>query len=413
VNFYRNIIFGIVCLMFIIFSGCAPEENDLIPPDAAFTGPGIDSPTNSTGPFSLSGTMDAGSTVEVDVTTSAVVSNLLHAGTAWSFDVTDLIEGENIILVSVADEVGNTRTIQMTIVVDITAPETIILQYPVIAQPENFTFAGTVEEDDSSVFVEVYDSSSGLVASKGATVDADIWHVDLDLSLELDGIYTVVAIGKDRLDNEQESTDDTPPAEQEIELDSARPSFVMSTPTPVILATTVVSQVFVGTTDIDNDLTVTPSSSVTQPDGVVDWSATVSGIVAGNTVVTFDVSDGTLNAEQKVLIVRDQTAPTVVEWSSTTDNSVSIEFNESMNAAMIEPTNLTILDSTSTVVNVLLPVTPNSDRKFTFATDLLTPGETYTATLQTTDSCILVDGCTVEDLRGNSLVASYSWTFKK
>jgi hypothetical protein len=414
VKLYLNVFVVTFCLLIVTLSGCAPEENDLVPPDVTFDG-GVETPTAST-TATITGSMDPGSTIEVDLTTSATVNGLVQdpvAGT-WEFTVDNLIEGANLILVSVSDTVGNTRTIQMTIVVDLTAPVTTIMQYPVTAQPGNFTFAGTVDESDSSVAVDVYDSSAGLVSSGAATVDANIWHADLDLSLQPDGLYTVVATGTDRLGNQQQLTDTTPPAEQGITLDSGSPSFAVTTPVlPVILATTVDSQLFVGTTDIDNVLTVTPSTSIIQPVGVVDWSATVSLIGAGTNVVTFHVSDGVLATEQKVLIVRDQTAPTVVHWSSPVLDEISILFNESMAfdpdplLSTIGVENLTVVDSTGTVVPVN-SVTASADLKtITFVTDLLVSGDTYTATLQTTTTYLVEDG------RGNSLATSYSWTFKK
>jgi len=410
VKFYRYILFLTVCLVIVALAGCSPDESDLTPPNAVFNVGLVTTPTAST-TTSVSGTMDPGSTVSVYVTTSATVTGLTQdpvSGT-WTFTVNNMVEGANIIQVSVADAVGNTRTIQLTIVVDLTGPVTKIEQYPIITQPGMFTFAGTVAEADSTVLVEVYDSSvsPALVASGTATVDANIWSGSLDLSLLPNGIYTVVATGTDRLGTTRLSTDLPPPAEQVFELDSSRPSFVMITPTPVILAKTIDLQDFAGTTDIDNVLTVTPSFSVNQPVGVVDWSATVSGLAAGNTVVTFEVSDTVLNAEQKVLIVRDQTPPTVVEWSSPDANKISVLFNETMATSTVDTSNLMVVDSTGAAVAVNAVSADLTTKVFTFTTaDVLTVG-TYTAALQTADPFLIEDG------RGNSLGASYVWTFKK
>jgi hypothetical protein len=361
--------------------------------------------------------MDAGSTVSVYVNTSATVTGLTQdpvAGT-WSFTVNDMIEGTNNVQISVADAVGNTRTIQLSIVVDLTGPVTTIKQYPLTAQAGTFTFAGTVSEAASSVFVEVYDSSvsPNLVASGDASVDADIWDVTLDLSLQPDDTYSVVATGTDRLNN-----DSATPAEQEIMINSASPAFSIVNPAtfPVVLADpTNVSQVFFdGTRSSDATLVVTKTSgilgTVNYPD-LLTWDTNISSLAAGKTVVTFDVDTG--GTIQKFLVVRDLTAPTIVEWSSPAPDEITVLFNETMSIdpdpliSTIGIENLTVVDATGTVVPVN-SVTASVDLKtVTFVTDPFLASETYTATLQTTETYLVEDG------RGNSIAASYSWIFKK
>lgn len=401
-KFYQNILFLMACLVLISLTGCSPDESDLTPPNAAFDGGVVKTPTALTTTF-VSGTMDAGSTVSVYVTTGATVTGLTQVSGTWSFTVNNMVEGANIVQVSVADAFGNIRTIQLSIVVDLTGPVTTIKQYPLTAQAGTFTFAGTVSEAASSVFVEVYDSSvsPNLVASGDASVDADIWDVTLDLSLQPDDTYSVVATGTDRLLNESLT-----PAEQTITIDSALPSFTIDPliTVPVVLDTDVDLKDLTGMTS-GSLLTVTPYATVTQPVGG-DWSATLSGLPGGKTIVTFEAEDGIFITDQKVLVVRDQTAPMIVEWSTPAPNQIEILFNETIESTTVDVTNLLVVDSTGASVTVNSKSVVNKTVTFTTEFDL-TDGETYTAALQTADPFLVEDG------RGNSIAASYVWTFKK
>lgn len=408
VKFYRYILLVTTFLTLVFLSGCAPDESDLTPPKASFDGV-VESPTTSPTAFIL-GTMDPGSIVTVYVSPTATVTGLTTSDNLWSFTLNDMVENIYGVVVTFTDEIGNSRSINLTIVVDLTGPVTTIDQYPLIAQPGMFTFAGTVTESNSAVSVEVFDmgglSKAGPVR---VSADADIWSANLDLSGFVSGDYTVSATGIDRLDNISIT-----PTTQLVTLDEESPAFVISQPAtlPVVLSDpSTVSRLFFDGTRLSGALlAVTSTSGVVDPVDLSDlsdpllWNRDVSSLSAENSVVTFDVNDG--GTIEKILVVRDQTVPKVVKWLSLDDTSVSVEFNESMNAATIEPANLTILDSNATLVNVS-GVVSNGDRNFTFATDLLAAGETYTATLQTTDNFW------VEDARGNSIGVSYVWTFKK
>ncbi len=399
-------------LLVLILAGCAAEEGDLTPPDAAVDAGVIVSPTKET-TVVFTGTMASDALITADALPAiAVITARDNVAGTWECTVSGMTPGSNTIWVYATDPVANTRTMLITIEVDTVGPIMTILQYPEVAQAGSFSFAGTVDEAGSTVSVEVYDLSDPpvLVASWPAFVDANIWDVNLTLS---DGDYNVIATGTDRLGN-----DSVVPEEQTINIDSTSPVLTINPllpalSLPVVLNTDEDLQTFDGTAPAGSLLSVSPSSSLTQPIAGV-WDATVSGITAANTIVTFDVDNG--STIQKVLVVRDQTAPTVVEWTSTTPSTVTVEFNESMDATTILPENLLIEDSNDTLFSVLSVVQDN-DRTFTFTTTASLPlGESYTATLQTPQLptvCSVVDGCTVEDGRGNGLAASYIWRFNK
>ncbi len=405
-NFYRCFIPMLFCLLLFSLPGCSPEENDLLPPDVAFDG-GVTTPTAAT-TIPISGTMDPGSTVEVFVTGGGAYSNLIQdtvLGT-WSFTLDNLLEGANIVQVQASDVVGNSRIIQLSILVDLTGPVTTIDQYPVTAQAGIFTFAGTVTEAVSSVFVEVYDSSvvPFLVVSGAASVDANVWTIDFDLSLLSNGEYTVVATGTDRLGNLSAAS-----SEQMITIDSSSAPFAITTPIalPVVLADpiNVAEVLFIGTTLPGSTLMVPFSTTVNQPDGGGTWDATLSGLPAGKTVVTFDIDNG--STVQQVLIVRDLTAPTVVQWSSPSLTTIEILFSETMDPLTLGVDNLLVVDSAATDVAVNTVTVDSSNTIFTFTTDALVVGETYKATLQNSLNSTIKDG------RGNSFAVSNLWTFKK
>ena len=404
INFYRCFIPLLFCLLLFSLPGCSPEENDLLPPDVAFDG-GITTPTAAT-TIPISGTMDPGSTVEVFVTGGGAYSNLIQdtvLGT-WSFTLDNLLEGANIVQVQASDVVGNSRIIQLSILVDLTGPVTTIDQYPVTAQAGIFTFAGTVTEAVSTVNVDIFDSLSASVASGAAFVDANVWTIDFDLSLLTNGEYTVVATGTDRLGNLSAA-----PAEQIITIDSSSAPFAITTPAalPVVLADpiNVAEVIFDGTASPGSTLTVPFSTSVHQPDGFGNWDVTRSGLSAGKTVVTFDIDNS--STVQKVLIVRDLTAPTVVQWSSPSLTSIEILFSETMDPSTIDVDNLLVVDSAANDVAVNTVAADLSNTIFTFTTDSLVVGETYKATLQNSLNSTIKDG------RGNSFAVSNLWTFKK
>ena len=412
--------FSYICLgslLLLLLVACAAEDGDLTAPDATIDG-GIQSPTTSTSVV-ITGTMasDAFITADVTLPAIAVVTDRNYVNGTWECTVTGMVNGPNTVLVSATDSTGNTRQMTVTITVDLVGPTTTILQYPEISKSGAYNFAGTVTEAGSTVSVEVFDSG-GLTTGINGSASVDVssgfnvytWNVDLDLSALIDGDYTVIATGTDPLGNDSET-----PAEQIISFSSASPDFAITTPStiPVVLNTGVDFQLFNGTALASSTLTVTPSTTVNEPDAFGNWDAAISGFVGGNTVVTFDVNDG--GTIQKVLVVRDQTAPTVFDWSSLTNSTITVEFDESMNVTTILPENLLIEDSSETIFDVLSVVQDN-DRTFTFTTELLPTGDTYTATLQPPqliNNCPVVDGCTVEDGRGNGITTSDVWWFNK
>ncbi|MBE0499975.1 MAG: Ig-like domain-containing protein [Desulfuromonadales bacterium] len=406
INFYRCFIPLLFCLLLFSLTGCSPEENDLLPPDVTFDG-GVTTPTAAT-TIPVSGTMDPGSTVEVFVIGGGDYTNLIQDTVLgiWSFTLENLQAGTNIVQVQASDAVGNSRIIQLSILVDLTGPVTTIDQYPVTAQAGIFTFAGTVTEAASSVFVELYDSSvvPSLVVSGAASVDANVWRIDFGLGSLADGVYTVVATGTDRLGNLSAA-----PAEQMITIDSSSAPFAITTPAalPVVLADpiNVAEVLFIGNALPGRTLMVSPSTTVNQPDGGGNWDATVSGLSAGKTVVTFDIDNG--SSVQQVLIVRDLTAPTVVQWSSPSLTTIEILFSETMDPLTIDVDNLLVVDSAQNDVAVNTVAADSSNTIFTFTTDSLVVGETYKATLQNSLNTTIKDG------RGNSFAFSNLWTFKK
>ena len=379
------------CLSLLLFA-CGAEDGDLTPPDVTFDG-GINSPTSDTF-VSLSGTMSADATIEVDVNPTAAVSNLIAAGGVWSCDVTGLEEGGYVIYVTASDPVVNSRQLQINVVVDWSGPVVTIGQFVTPTPTTTQILAGTV--DEFGAFVEISTDGGGSW-SAADFVDGKIWQFAF---AGAEGTYDIRVRATDRVTPLSNTTDPADYALAIVVVDSTTPApaFAVTSHTLPIL-TANASEPLVGTVDPLCELklngTVVPVAA-----GV--WTANLG--LAGTRTATFDICGG--GSVQKILTYRDLDLPVVVEWSSPTLNSIQIEFSEPMDAATIAAENLTVVDSAGVALSVL-SVTADSDRTFTFTTDLLTVGETYTVTVLATTTF------TATDSRGNSIGAGFSWTFKK
>jgi hypothetical protein len=433
VNFYRNIIFGTLCLMFIIFSGCAPEENDLVPPNAAFDG-SVETPTPLTTTPVISGTMDIGSIVEVDVTTGAIVNGLIQdpdAGT-WSFFISDMVEGENIILVSVADVVGNTRTIQLSIVVDLTGPLVTLDQYISYTPVPSQTLAGTIGEVNAEIeycvqWVSNPSCDPALPVWSPvdpADVNGTLWQHPFNF-VDV-GLYTVMVRGIDNLGN---LTDPAAYASVDIIYDSTNaPVFTVNQALqtlPIVMSDGIAA--LDGTYDNLNFDLVLSTSPVTSlvfdqadPLGSDTWTLDFDNLPAGNTVATFSIQDLTPAevAQANILIVRDLSGPVLIDTvpvpgatGVNTGTGLTLTFSETMDPATIVNEMIVLTDDQDVQVpfTITLPaVGPLAlDREFTF-----TPDATLVSGTEYSVSVVNPAAQAATDQYGNGLIPpTFIWTF--
>lgn len=76
----------------------------------------------------LSGTVEAGATLQVTVVPSGTAGNVAVSGTTWSCTATGLVEGVSTVTVAASDAAGNRTTVQATITSDRTPPSATALR---------------------------------------------------------------------------------------------------------------------------------------------------------------------------------------------------------------------------------------------------------------------------------------------
>lgn len=76
----------------------------------------------------LSGTVEAGATLQVAVVPSGTAANVAVSGTTWSCTATGLVEGMSTITVTASDAAGNITTVQVTVTSDRTLPSATALR---------------------------------------------------------------------------------------------------------------------------------------------------------------------------------------------------------------------------------------------------------------------------------------------
>jgi hypothetical protein len=143
---------------------------DTVPPTITINT--VDTPTN-TDSQTVTGTVaDA---FDITVECDATVSNRNVSSTTWSVDITNMSEGDNVITAIAIDEVGNSASVNATIVLDTGAPVTpaITLTDPInITNVGAVTITGTGEADaEFEYLIEDFNGSSvdgdGMVTGDG------------------------------------------------------------------------------------------------------------------------------------------------------------------------------------------------------------------------------------------------------
>ena len=218
--------------------------------------------------FTLTGTAEAGSTVEVFQNGGSIGTEIATGGT-WTLLVM-LDEGVNTFTAAATDAAGNTSdaTDAVIITLDSTAPGVSITSTPQSVNTESFTLTGTAE---AGSIVEVF-QNGGSIGTETATGGTWTLLVMLD-----EGVNTFTAAATDAAGNTSDATDAVI-----ITLDSvasvAVPSISISTDT---LVATVGSPIDAITIDSSGGGAVEGYSiAPTLPDGLAldETTGTISGI---------------------------------------------------------------------------------------------------------------------------------------
>ncbi len=368
-------------LLTLFLAACGSDEGDLDPP--ALTVNAVNPITVEPDRF-LSGTLEAGSALEVLVDTTATVTDLVVAGETWSCVVRSLVPGFNNVSVVAEDSRGNTRTIIASLFYTTFTLERVTSPTPLAAQ----TVGGRLAPG-ASITVDLTPAG----ASSPTTCIADTsqptrWKCDLS-GLAV-GSNTLAITATDPLGRAASGTSTI--TGDLIALDVAIDP--VSTPTRTALVTL--------SGDRTTDATISVLASSTASIGTIDtttaptrWSVPVT-LARGPNPFTVTVSDGVNPiSTAAVTITLDEIAPRVIGAAISGGNPTAT-FSETMDS--------TSANAAVSVTDALgFPVTGTSSytlatRAVTFTpSTALTPGNAYTVSVATT----------AVDLAGNPLPALF------
>ncbi|MBU1720592.1 MAG: Ig-like domain-containing protein, partial [Bacteroidetes bacterium] len=253
------------------------------------------SPTNKTSQ-TISGTTEAGATVEVRVDTWANVCVVEVDNTTWECAISGLAEGVNTVTVKAIDEAGNFNSAGTNITVDTVAPTGSVVIENNAAWTNSRAVALNLSASDNSGVV-----SSMRFANVGDTWSAweafalnKLWSLDPG-----DGIKTVSVQFMDGSGNQSDIFSDT------IELDTVSPSFTVDA--TAVIHTNVPSRTVTVTGTREADAIVNVVVDTAAMPGVsyptaISWECAINSLVAGYNNVAITAIDGVGNesAESKV-----------------------------------------------------------------------------------------------------------------
>jgi probable HAF family extracellular repeat protein len=213
-----------------------PPPGDSQPPSA----PSITSPQNNSydtdGSFSVSGSAEASSTVELfEGTTSKGTTKADSSSGAWSIDLSGLSDGSHTNKARATDGDGNSSSASnsVTVTVDSAPPETIIASGPSGPTNDNtptFTFSGSDNLSQAWNLRFSYKVDGGAWSSYSSETSVTLGGAS-GLS---EGSHTFYVKARDEAGNENQS-----PAERSFTVDTTQPMVVNSSTTPMSGATRV------------------------------------------------------------------------------------------------------------------------------------------------------------------------------
>jgi len=420
-------------LLSLLLFGCGgAEDGDLTPPDFTIGSsvPSVTSdPWDSSTPWSFNGTSDPGSEIDVTVyfpTTDPVPTidnQTVNPDGTWSFEVYGLVEGTNTFAIDVSDEIGNSTVYYVTMVLDQTGPTVTLNQYATPTTTATQTLAGTVAElDASDVEVSV---DGGTNWNSVDDINGGIWSFAVNLVSAPGVTYDIWVRSVDKLGNKVEVGDpdeDVLIVKKQIEVDAAANVFTIAEddagPVYMLDPANNATLQLTGTRTADYPVgivDITPVSSLTVDDTTdnINWTADFTTLPAGNTEVTFGLTDLSVPdpievAQTKVLIVRDQSGPLLIDSipihgaagvAIATD--LTLVFSETMDPATVTNEMIILTDEMGSQVpfTLNLPSAAVQDREFTF-----TPDSALTGDMQYSLSIVNPDPQPATDVYGNAFV---------
>lgn len=127
----------------------------------------------------VSGSVGAGSAVQVVASGSAVAESVIYSGSAWSVRVTGLAAGSNSITVSAKDSVGNVVASQaVNVNYLLSAPALVVSPVPAVTKNATVTISGTVEPGATVMVSNLTTSVSGSAVVSGGAWSCEVLLAD-------------------------------------------------------------------------------------------------------------------------------------------------------------------------------------------------------------------------------------------
>ncbi|MBI4284837.1 MAG: hypothetical protein HY670_02920 [Chloroflexi bacterium] len=244
----------------------ARDANGAAAPSPSLTLNPVTTLTNQ-GNQTISGTVTDGLTPTVSVNSAATVGPVTVAGTDWSAEISGLVEGANVITVSVVDA-GVETTLTGTVSLDTVLPGVTINAVTTPTRLAGQTLSGTTQAGTT-----VRISVNGGAATT-ATVTGNIWSFNANLS---QGPNTIAVTATDAAGNVASLP------EQAILVDTTPPVISLNA---VTTPTNLMNQTLSGSTETGATVTVSVNSGAPAAATVIDavWSFEATLVPGQNTI---------------------------------------------------------------------------------------------------------------------------------
>ncbi|AMV72683.1 hypothetical protein JCM30471_11990 [Desulfuromonas carbonis] len=392
-----NIWNGMTLVMGLLLSGllltsCGSSQEDLVAPRITFDGAAADTTSRTR---YLSGTVEAGATVEVTLGNDLLPASQVHvSGGYWSCVIDNLAAGSNLVSVTAVDAIGNQNILSFFLVYDLLTIDTYVSPLPGTSQ----TIGGQV--DPALAAPEV--TLNSVVVGNG-TVSGNRWSFDLtglvegSNALEVSVTHPVFGLVKKNL------------------------TLQVNTLAPIITIDPVVTPTVAADQNLSGSYTTAPVVSVaTATPGTLNaaaglWDLSLSALAAGKNIVITSDSANNITATARTLITQQLVADRIPHpgaFDVAAATTVSVTFPVAMAAATITDSSFTLSAGDPAVAVAAVVTYDDASRTATLTpVSPLAPGTVYTATLLARDSNGGVLPSAITDLSGQPLARNVSWFF--
>ncbi len=371
------LLLGGFCLLTL--AACGGANNEITPPTISLT-THIPSPTNDSYPSGLQvkGTVDdPQATLQISATPADILSDVNATAPDWSFTLSNLVEGANLITIAATDAKGNANTAYIPIILDSTPPPLLLGPVSTVT-PNTAQTIGGITENGATVQVTV-DTLSDQQVTPVSPADAPYgWEENISGLAE--GVNTVTVTATDKAGNANLN-----PVTTTITLDPSAPDVAIDPISPAVLKSNLT---LTGTVQEGATVTVSASgatvSDLQQSAGT--WSGKVSGLPKGeSTPVTVTATDASGNVGTAEVDLVYNTAPTVTSTVPTA-NRTDASVNTAIQAVFDQPvlnvaTSFTLKNSAGDAVQGTVSYDSASNTATFTPSSPLLHGNTYKATL--------------------------------